>query len=304
MRQRLTVTVGLVVFLLVLMALPAVAWGPAGHAAVGLGVAQLRQVSFNTNYLALQALYGTAVPDLAWQAGGALQSELDLATHETPGYRKPWNLARRYSMVQQAFALGWLTHNQVWGADFYAHGADPFSPPRLVAGPGYVTDRAALLAAEGVPSAVAHEYVEVAIDLLLDQEHPELQLASLLGNAAWYRDSQVPLLLSRSYANVPGSSSLTIIRLEGQFRIALSVYASTLSQPIGSDDAIFAAGMAVAYGLPFEDSAAALSAAKQLCRDPEANYWDALVAAVERVSAAPWPQEAISSRSGADRMFR
>jgi hypothetical protein len=281
---------GLVGVLLFLLAPPALAWGPAAHALVAMDVAQQRGVVFATDYLLLQAVYGANAPDLAWQASGVLQAGLATATHDGPGYRRAWDLSGPWSKAQRAFAWGWLTHNQVWGADYYAHIADPFNPPRLLAGPGYVGDRAArLAAARGIPVEVAHDYVEVAIDLLLDQQHPELGLASLLEDAVSFRDWQVPFLLTRSYSYVPGAGGLKISWLEAGFRTGLAIYADGLSFPAGLDDGAFAVGMAARYGLTLQSSAAALAAARQLCLDPSASYWEALGATSGLVAAGPWP---------------
>jgi len=76
---------------------------------------------------------------------------------------------RRYawSSAQRAFAVGWLTHNEIWGADFYAHGLFPDYN-------GYVNQKAKELkkiAKEkleiDLDTEFAHFAIEVAIDLLL-----------------------------------------------------------------------------------------------------------------------------------------
>jgi hypothetical protein len=183
-----------------------------------------------------------------------------------------------------------MSHNEEWGADYYAHLGDPFSGSWPAPGPGYVVDRASLLAAsQGLPEDVCHEYVEAGIDLLLDQEFPALAVGELLTAAAVRRDRQVPLLLVRSYADVPGSTWLTIRALEGAFRSYLAVYGEGLALPIGQDDAALAAGLAALHGLTLQDSAACLAAAKVLCQDPQAHYLDALAATITLVGEGSWP---------------
>ena len=68
---------------------------------------------------------------------------------------------------QKAFAAGWLTHNEEWGADYYAHIAYPANPNK-----GYVIEKAeALLEVPGLHPNLnlefAHYGIEVAIDCLL-----------------------------------------------------------------------------------------------------------------------------------------
>ncbi len=290
MRGRTVGWLMMTMMLVLVPAGPAPAWGPGGHVVVAMAVAEETGASVGSDYLALQALYGAAAPDIAWRAEEPLRSALGAAMHDEPGYRAPWDLASPWSSVQRAFAWGWLTHNQVWGADYYAHIGDPFEGTWPAAGPGYVVERAALLASsQGIPEEVAHNYVEVGIDLLLDQQFPGLALGRLLRNAASYRDGQVPLLLVRSYADVPGAGRWTIRATELEFRLGLAVYGEGLSWPTGQDDAAFAAGMALSYGLTGEKSAACLGAAKALCREPGAHYLEALEATVELVAGGPWP---------------
>jgi len=275
--------------LVLVLAAPSVAWGPGTHAVVAMEVAEERGVTLPSDYILLQAVYGAAAPDLAWSAEEPLRSALGAATHDEPGYREPWDLARPWSSVQRAFAWGWLTHNQAWGADYYAHIGDPFLGTWPAAGPGYVVERAGLLASsQGISEDVAHDYVEVAIDLLVDQESPELGVGGLLGDAALSRSWQVPFLLVRSYADVPGASRWTIRGTELEFRVGLAVYGEGLSWPTGQDDAAFTVGMALIYGLSVEKSATCLAAAKVLCQEAGAHYLDAVEATVGLVADGPW----------------
>ncbi len=240
-------------------------------------------------YLLLQGLYAAGAPDIAWQAGAP--DQLGAATHDDPGYLEPWLLASPSSAVQRAFAYGWLTHNQVWGADYFAHIGDPLYGTWPAPGPGYVVERAAALAADqGISEDAAHNYVEVAIDLLLDQQFPGLDMGGVLGDAADRRDPAIPSLLVRCYADVPGANRFAIRWLELEYRTGIAVYAGTLALPAGQDDAGFAAGMAVAYGLSAEKSTACLAAAKLLCEAPDAHYLDALDATVVLVANGPWPE--------------
>lgn len=280
----------LVAALIAVLAAPAAAWGPGGHAVVLTGAAQVRGISAPSDYLYLQAVYGAIAPDLAWQASDPLLSTLGDATHNDPGFWELWDRAQAGVAAERAFALGWISHNQAWGADYYAHLGSPFLGTWPAAGPGYVVERAGVLAARvGVSADVAHDYVEVAIDLLLDQQNPQWGLAQVLEDASASRDRRVPGLLARSYADLPGASWLTLRTLEGTFRLGASVYGGTLALPTGQDDASFAAGMALLYGLSVSDSAACLAEAKAICQEAGARYEDALTATVVLVAEGPQP---------------
>lgn len=273
----------LVMLALLAIATPAFAWGPGGHAAIALGVAREQGLLVKDGYLLLQAVYGSSGPDFAWVATKPLQSALGAATHDSPSFRDPWDLAG--TSAERAFAWGWLSHNQVWGADYYAHLKSPLAPGAA----GYVVERAAALAAaEGIDPDLAHNFVEVAVDLLLDREHPELGMGELLSRAASVRDSRIPTLLVRSYADVPGANWVTLRALESGFRAGLIVYGQALSLPAGADDASFAAGLATRYGLDLSEAEDWLATAKLLCQDPAARYDAALLSTISLVAAAPW----------------
>lgn len=283
MRMR---TACALVLLLLMSSIPALAWGPGGHAAIAIGVADQMSVTPSRDYLLLQMVYGASAPDLAWMANEPLASALGAATHLDPGYQEPWDRAAWWSQVQRSFAWGWLTHNEAWGADYYAHIVNPLTD----ASPGYVEDQAAALSAlTGVPADTCHYYVEVAVDLLLDQQRPALGLGELLAKAAASRDPQVASLLVRCYADVPGSGLLRVLAFEAAHRTYLATYGAALALPAGADDAALAAAMAALYGLTLQQSAACLAAAKELCQQPGAHYQNALASTIALVAAAQWP---------------
>jgi hypothetical protein len=202
-----------IALLVVLAAMPVLAWGTATHAVIGIGVAKANGWNIPNRYILLQAVYGAAAADFALTAPQPLKSALFAATHDGPGYLAVPAAANPLSAVDRAFAAGWLTHNQVWGADFFAHLENPLDNPPTP--PGYVEDRAAVLAAsQGITQDAAHDYIEAAIDLLLDQEVPSLRLGMLVRSAAYYRDWRIPRLLVEAYGGAPGATPLRIRSLE------------------------------------------------------------------------------------------
>lgn len=291
MEMRKCRIVVLVTALLVAGAIPAVAWGPGAHAVIGVEVAREMGLPAPTKYVLLQGVYGSGAPDFAYYAADeSVIGSLAAATHDDPAYLEPWLLAAPWSASQQVFAYGWLTHNQEWGSDYFAHRGDPFVGTWPAPGPGYVVERASALAAdEGIPVDVAHDCIEAAVDLLLDQQFPRLRLGGVLRQAASRRSASVPTLLADCYADVPGVNRLMIRALETEYRAGLSVYGAALSLPTGEDDAAFAAGIAAIHGLTPMKAATCLSAAKVLCQDSNAHYEDALEATVVLVAEGPWP---------------
>ncbi len=279
-----------VLALLLLLSAPAMAWGPGAHAVIAAGAAAERGITFPSHYLLLQTVYGAVGPDLAWGAGEPLSGALGEATHHAPGCFEPWQRSRPWSKAERFFAGGWVTHNEEWGADYYAHIESPLAGASLEPGPGYVVERAALLAAsEGVSAEIAHYYTEVAIDLLVDHQFPELDLGAVLTQGASGRSDSIPTLLAKSYRDVPGASGLTVRLLELEFRASMVAYGEALALPAGEDEAAFAAGMALLYGLTPQKSADCLVAAEAICQAADAHYLDALSATIDLVAAAPWP---------------
>jgi hypothetical protein len=123
-----------------------------------------------------------------------------------------------------AFSLGWLTHNEEWGADFHAH-----------IGPGaggYVIQKAALLAP--TPPDIAHVAVEVAIDILLQTQDP--QLAEKLFNANLLRSNEALLTMGKTLVfKEKRTDWATLVATEFTFRWLVHQYAVALSESSAGD---------------------------------------------------------------------
>ncbi len=65
--------------------------------------------------------YGSIAPDLAMYVPDGANWTLDEAFMDTH-YNDIDLPYTWWSLTQRAFAKGWQTHNEYWGADFYAHG--------------------------------------------------------------------------------------------------------------------------------------------------------------------------------------
>lgn len=227
-------------------------------------------------FLNYQNMYGSMAPDLCYTAPLALWTALETATHEYPGYLKVKYAA--LTSAQKAFARGWITHNAYNGADYYAHRVSPITgyPP------GYVPEKAAQLIAAGAPPALAAIYVEVAIDLLLENNQDRL-LGHEIVLSAYFRDWTIPHLLVKAY---PEFDPNVLKSAESAFRYFSILYGRTLALPTPYDKYRFADGIALlgfAMGtfVTRDQSRAYLQGAIKLC---EGDYADAISETIKKIA--------------------
>ncbi len=231
------------------------AWGSIAHAylvnrALGGNAAPL-------------ALYGATAPDI-FETTIALPaySTLSREMHMHPLKMVMWSGPNQ---GVGPFVLGFISHNEVRGADFYAHRRG------VTTRAGYVITKAAvlkgtvraalesMLARAGVPfpslvasnfaEDVAHPLVETAIDVLLHYRHDD-GIARYLGYGAATRSSAAPELLVKAFALSIGEKtgldretvSALLLSSEKQFRQSIIDYVGALgpdeSQAIASLAAI------------------------------------------------------------------
>lgn len=114
--------------------------------------------------------YGSIAPDLALYVSN--QDKWSTAfddTHYDYKDLRPY----AWSSIQKAFAKGWLTHNEEWGADHYAH--IEYTINGVTSYKGYVIEKAESLYEEtGLDPGFGHFVIEIAIDLLLKNDDPKL----------------------------------------------------------------------------------------------------------------------------------
>lgn len=131
------------------------------------------------------------------------------------------------SPTQRAFALGWLTHNEAWGADYYAHVEYPPG-----SGIGYVIEKADILSKEiGLDPEFAHFAIETAIDvLLINNVDPELGERLLKANLlrSWEDRN---LLVRVLVWNEKRTDWLTLATAELTFRNLITRYAMVICLP-------------------------------------------------------------------------
>jgi hypothetical protein len=166
--------------------------------------------------------YGALASDIVWYANPA-----------SPGYAL-WLQAHTFddlsslanTFLEQRFAKGWMTHNEVWGADSFAHGPN-----------GYVVLKAGQLAQvfpdvpflQGYDNPLGHSAIEMAIDLLLKRQDP--MLGAKVISATLLRSPDGPELLVQQGV----TDAATLTAAESVFRDLLVRYGSALALPAPLD---------------------------------------------------------------------
>jgi hypothetical protein len=215
------------------------AWNPATH----IYIAQRVYPAYEDSPF---LWYGAIAPDMAMYVypDASKWSSSFWDTHWVALDLRPW----ASNGWERIFARGWITHNEMYGADHYAHGY----PPLYLA--GYITFRANLLAAFAhISTDLAHMALEAAVDIHLQTLHSELawQLAdAMTGPPAAMHD-----LLNRVFVRWPlrRTDLATLTATESYFRCviqgctigtsAIPGYASALA---ASSDANY--GKMIEYG--------------------------------------------------------
>jgi hypothetical protein len=184
---------------------------------------------------------------------------------------KVWYAARLAS--GKAFAYGFVSHNDVWGADCIAHCLLHTCP----AGAGYVDAKAAILwkilkqrpdfsnlgLSDAVGLAVCHNLVESGVDLLVKRTLDHM-IGWKVTSSALLRSPDFPLLLIKAYAGdfsgKTGMSYLDTAKLitsaEMEFRKTTILYGQVLMQDEATAISLLSeqlAGLAeVAYGISLD----------------------------------------------------
>jgi len=223
--------------------------------------------------------YGSIAPDLAL-------SVPDTASWETPFQDTHYNYIdlRPYARgsIQKAFARGWLTHNEAWGADHSAHKG--YCGKTSL---GYVIEKSQelMLWNPDLTADFAHYAIEVAIDLLVKGDDPGI--GEKLLKADLFRSPQDRRLLARVLVwKERRTDWITLALVELSFRNLVGRYAMALALPSPMDKkAIVELGVELArekYGIEVspEELGEILEKAMALCRG---DYREVIDCTVERI---------------------
>jgi hypothetical protein len=266
-----------VILLVMASAVPEVfAWGSATHAYIDdhLGVGKKSPLR-NIN-----EIYGGMAPDVfnyLFEHITDWYPYLYTQTHYT-NFEVVWENA--CTKLGKSEAYGFVSHNNLWGADFWAHGIR--KPDGTWAYKGYVIKKAEALRdmpkPEGLPelddlfgSDVAfelyHNVVEAAVDILVANK--DRTIGSKMASSAFLRSPELPLLLVKAYAknfanefNMDESAATTVIlESEKAFRKTVILYGQALMhgentsiQLVSEQLSEMAVSFLAGYGVTIPDS--------------------------------------------------
>ncbi len=237
--KRTLVTIIVVSVAVLLFASSALPWGSATHAYVddhlGLrGPGNLRE------------LYGGMAPDIFNYlfSNPTQQAYLYSQTHAL-SFLKVWREAR--CLPEKPYAYGFVSHNDLWGADFTAHHSGQFFGREK----GYVIAKAEMLQGplnellqslglQNVPREVilviAENLVEYGVDILVKRKDPFIGVK--VSSSALLRGPDFPLLLVKAFAgrfsadlHISYAQAARLITAnEMEFRKMMILYGQALSQ--------------------------------------------------------------------------
>ena len=280
----------LVLGCLSLMAATAYPWGYATHAHIA---DRLNRPANGENW---DAIYAAMAPDMfnAW-FDFELQTILVLATHE--GFDNVWNAAQ--TDAGKRLAYGFISHNDLWGADFTAHHNGRTQGARI----GYVVAKAQQLAdmedgplfllgfPEELRIELCHYIVEFEVDILMKRLDPAIGYKIML--AAENRNNEFPGLLAAAYPDY----AWLFGPAEALFQQSMMSYGELLT--LDEDEAmaavaIYLAGLASVYpGMPPLDPELLvpmigwyLAAARDVCQDNYEGEINATAGSVNRELSA------------------
>lgn len=235
--------IGVLVLALISTASAALAWGSATHAYIET------QLNNKGALLKLNQIYGGMGAD-AFNYMFEQPDEmayLTIATHCNP--LPVWRLALLPTAKAEAF--GSVSHNNLWGADFYAH--EPGCPANTPPLSGYIFDKGVKLqeAVESDPiygpalldlglpteleAEIFRDLAEFSVDILVKRLDPGI--GQKVATAALLRSPEFPLLLILAYSRglaastgISNDQAAKMIRVEeAEFRQRTIAYGQVLT---------------------------------------------------------------------------
>ena len=237
-RKMSILAVGVIILVLGLFSSEAFPWGYATHTYMEDHLGKAKR---NRN---MNEIYGGVAPDIFNYLFNTPEYQQYLSYQTHVEFLKVWDIPR--AGLGQSLAYGFVTHNDVWGADSTAH----HNGLTFGQGEGYVIAKASELAewldtvpeyaVLGLPHditlAISHEFVEAGIDLLVKGLDPSI--GQKLKTSAFFRTSDFPVYIVKAYAKefskaagIPRHEAAKfIIAAEREFRKAMMFYGEALMQ--------------------------------------------------------------------------
>ncbi len=213
----------------------ALPWGSAAHAYIAVNMGKELGLE-NVN-----KIYGAMLPDLFNYAFSLPNQQMfqDL-THGTPGmetFMNVWMSAA--TPMQMALGYGFLSHNDVWAADYTAHWDARTLRESQEYDLGYIETKSYeledildLTNTFGVPYEVAielnHNILETAGDVIIMRMDAEI--GQKIMAAATNRSSDCPTLLINAYGSYDPAIPSIVPLVEAEFQTMMIQYGFALSQ--------------------------------------------------------------------------
>jgi hypothetical protein len=222
--------IALLLGLILLAATTLSAWAPGTHVYIANKVKA-------TGVYKADVLYGATAPDLNLLFSTAPDDPTFFATHY--GGMAMWQAAMTND--EKALAFGFMTHNEAWGADHFAHIASHVYP---TAGQGYVIIKAdqlcQVLTADLTNAGMSqytpivtpmncHFILEYGLDLLA--KHRDPYLGEKVTEAALHRSPEMAALLAKAYAGGDPYVAGGFAQAEAVWRQTMIAYGQILKQP-------------------------------------------------------------------------
>lgn len=264
--QRRVLALGIVLCAVVIFSSEAFPWGSATHVYI---VDHLNKKQGLTDMdEARNRIYGGNGPDFFNYAFNEYSGYLYPQTHDN--FMTVWDAAG--TVTEKALAYGFVSHNDVWGADSTAH----HSGITYGQDEGYIIAKAYILRAileqipgfnalglpENIALDVSHNLVENGVDILIKRMEPSI--GQKLMDSAIYRSDEFPAMLINAYAGglseffgiTYEEASGIIDETESEFRNNLIDYGYVLTQDedtavqlISDTTASLAMNYLAAYGI-------------------------------------------------------
>ncbi len=255
---------------LVLLPSMAFSWGPATHAYID------DQLGKKWGFKNMNEIYGGMAPDIFNYMFNypAYIGYLYSQTHNE--FLRVWDEAK--SRQGRALAYGFVSHNDVWGADFTAH----HSGRTFGQSEGYIIAKAhilkdileqipeynALRLPDDIALEISHNLVEAGADILVKRKRMDPFIGQKMIASAILRSPEFPFLLVKAYAE--GFSEYAeisyfeaaglITSAEREFRKTMILYGQALTQGkpraiqlISEQMAELAKSYLAVYGIPLPE---------------------------------------------------
>jgi hypothetical protein len=236
MMKKICSSLGAILLSLIFFSSTAFAWGSATHAYID------DQLMKRKGLKNLNEIYGGMAPDIFnYLFEVPFQKDLYMQTHYQ--FLKVWDQAK--TGTAKALAYGFVSHNDLWGADSTAHHAGRtfgLTEGYVIAKAKELSTLAPLPSELGIPSDAAlelyHNFVESGVDLLVKRLDPAI--GDKMISSALRRSREFPYLLVRAYGadlapyfGSSGEAAKAITSAEMEFRKTTILYGQALMQDEG-----------------------------------------------------------------------